>query len=119
MRIQWTADPWTIVGKGDHNHHDQSNIIHITTTGKRITCKIHHIRLTTITADEYICYQTTKHANRQTDPLDAILEHIRNNPKSYSNRTIQSNINNTHNTHDEHQPKVTSQKGGRNTHRQQ
>ena len=24
---------------------------------------------------------------------------------SYSNRTIQSNINNTHNTHDKHQPK--------------
>ena len=30
----------------------------------------------------------------------------KNNPMSYSNRTIQSNINNTHNTHDEQQPKI-------------
>ena len=58
-----------------------------------------------MTADEYICYQATKHANRQTDPLDAILEHIKNNPMSYSNRTIQSNINNTQSTHDEQKPK--------------
>ena len=82
-------------------------IIHhkVTTTGRRITCNRHHIRPTSITAEEYICYQTTKHANRQTDPLGAILEHIKNNPMSFSNRTIQSNINNTQNTHDEHQPK--------------
>ena len=36
--------------------------------------------------------------------MDAILEHIKNNPMSYSNRTVQSNINNTHNTNNE-QPK--------------
>ena len=28
-------------------------------------------------------YQATKHANRQTDLLNAILEHIKNNPMSY------------------------------------
>ena len=63
---------------------------------------------TSITADEYIHYQATKHANRQTDPLDAILEHIKNSPMSYSNRTIQSNINNTHNTNNKQQPKSDS-----------
>ena len=67
-----------------------------------------NIGLTPITADEYICYQATKHANRQTDPLDAILQHITNNPMSYSNRTIQSNVNNTHNTNNEQQPKSDS-----------
>ena len=77
---------WThgmIVGKGDHNHHDQSYTIQITTTGRRITCNRQHIRLTSITTDNYICYQATKHATRQTDPLDAILEHIKNNTQSY------------------------------------
>ena len=99
---------WThgmIVGKGDHNHHDQSYIIQITTTGRRITNNRQHIRLTSITADEYICYQATKHANRQTDPLDAIPEHIKINPMSYSNRTAQNIINNTHNTNNKQQPK--------------
>ena len=33
-----------------------------------------------ITAADYIHYQATKHENRQTDPLDAIPEHIKNNP---------------------------------------
>ena len=66
-----------IVGKGDHNHHDQSYTIQITTTGWRITHNRQHISLTSITADNYICYQATKHANRQTDPLDAMLEHIK------------------------------------------
>ena len=58
-----------------------------------------------ITADEYIHYQVIKHANRQTDPLDDILEQIKDNPMLYSNRTFQSNINNTQSTHDKHQPK--------------
>ena len=88
--VQWEdGGPWThgmIVGKGDHNHHDQSYTIQITTTGRRITHNRQHIRPTSITADEYICYQATKHANRQTDPLDAILEHIKNNPQSYFKR---------------------------------
>ena len=37
---QEDSGPWThrtIVGKGDHNHHDQSYILQITTTGRRIT----------------------------------------------------------------------------------
>ena len=90
-----------IVGKGDHNHHNRAYTVQVTTTGRRIICNRQHIRSTSTTADEYICYQATKHANRQTDPLDAILEHIKNNPMSYVNRTIHNNINNTQNTVDE------------------
>ena len=103
---QEDCGPWnrTIVGKGDHNHHNQSYTIQITTAGRRITCNRQHIRPTSITTDDYICYQAMKHANRQTDPLDAILEHIKNNPMSYSKRTIQSNTNNTQNTYDKQQP---------------
>ena len=103
-----------IVGKGDHNHHDQSYYIQITTTFRRITCNRQHIRPTSITADDYICCKATKHANGQTDPLDAILEHIKNNPQSYTNRTIQSNSNNTQSIHDE-QPKNNAQ-GSRQKH---
>ena len=79
-----------------------------TITGRRIRHNRHQFRLTSITADEYIHCQATKHTNRQTNPLDAILEHIKNNPMSYPNRTIQSNINNTQSTHDEQQPKCNT-----------
>ena len=71
---------WThgmTVGKGDHNHHDWSYNIQITVTIRRITHNRQHIRPMSITADDYICYQATKHAKKQTDPLDAILEHIK------------------------------------------
>ena len=64
-----------------------------------------HIKPTSVTVDTYIQYQDTKNANRQTDLLDDILEHIKNNPVSYSNRTVQSNIINTQCTHNEQQPK--------------
>ena len=109
----------TIVGKGDHNHHNISYIIQISTTGRRITSNRQHIRLTLITTDNYICYQPTKHANRQTNPLDGVLEHFKNNPISYSNRTIHRNTNNTQNTHDKQQPKIIHQKVGRNTYKEQ
>ena len=81
------SGPWThgsIAGKRNHNHHNQPYIIQVTTTGRRITCNRQHIKPTSITADKHIHYQATKHANRQIDPLDAILEHIKNNPMSYS-----------------------------------
>ena len=123
IAVQWEdSGLWThgtIVGKGDHRHHDWSYIIQVTTTGRRITCNRQHIRLTSITADEYICYQTTKHTNRQIDPLHAILEHIKTiqyHTQTGPSRTIvltltihMMNIN----------QKVIRWKGGRNTHRQQ
>ena len=45
-------------------------------TGRIITCKRHHIKPTSITAEEYMQYQAE---NRQTGPPDDILEHIKNN----------------------------------------
>ena len=42
VAVQWEdGGPWThgtIVGKGDHNHHNRSYKIQVTTTGKLITC---------------------------------------------------------------------------------
>ena len=61
------------------------------------------------TEDTYIHYQATKHTNRQTDPLDAILEHIKDNPQAYANRLVHSGSNNIQNTHVEQQPKNISQ----------
>ena len=77
---QEDSGPWThgaIVEKGDHHHHDWSYTLQVTTTGRRNTHNRQHIRPTSITADDYICYQATKHANRQANPLDAILKHIK------------------------------------------
>ena len=58
-----------------------------------------------------MCYQARKHTNIQTDPLDTILNHIRNNPQSYSNRITHNNNNDSQGTHGEHQAKNNSQGG--------
>ena len=54
--VQWEdGGPWihgTIIGKGDHNHHNQSYNVQVTTTGRIITCNRQHIKLTSITAVE-------------------------------------------------------------------
>ena len=68
----WTHG--TIVGKGNHNYHNQSYKIQVTTTGRIITCNRQHIKPTPITAEEYMCYQDRKHT--KTDPLNVILDHI-------------------------------------------
>ena len=64
-----------------------------------------NIKLTSVKADAYIHHQATKYTNRQTDPLDAIPEHIKDNPQAYANRPIHNNSNNIQNTHVEQQPK--------------
>ena len=114
--VQWEdRGPWThgtIVGKGDHNYHDWSYNTQITTTGRKITCNRQHSRLASIRTDDYIHYQATKHANRQIDPLDAILEHINNYLQSYSSRTVQNNSNNNHNIHHKQQAKNNRQGNG-------
>ena len=68
--------------------------------------------MTSIAADDYIQYQATKHANRQADPLDAIHEHIKKIPTSYSNRTAQNNIINNQSTHDKQKPKINLPESG-------
>ena len=80
-----------IAGKGNHNHHNWSYKIQVTTSERIITQNRQHIKPTSITAEEYIHYQAKKHTNRQTDQLDAILDHIKNNPQSYSNKTTHNN----------------------------
>ena len=117
--VQWEdRGLWThgmIVGKGDHNHHSWSYKIQITTTGRIVTCNRQHIKPTSITAEEYMCYQAGKHTNMQTDPLDAILDHIKNNPQSYSNETTHNNNNHSQHTHVEQGAKNNSQ-GSRQEH---
>ena len=41
----------TVVHTGDHNHHDRSYTIQLTTNGRCITCNRHHIKLTAVTVD--------------------------------------------------------------------
>ena len=103
--VQWEdGGPWThgtIVGRGNHNHHNWSYDIQVTTMGRIITCNRQHIKLISITAEECICYQAKKHKNRQTNPLDAILGHIKNNPQSYSNNNTHNNNNDSQGIHGE------------------
>ena len=106
-----------IVGKGDHNHHNHSYNIKVTTAGRIITHNRQHIKPTSITADEYIHHQAKKHTNRQTDPLDAILDHIENSPQSYSNKNTHNNNNESQGIHGEQGAKNNSQ-GSRQEHMQ-
>ena len=106
VAVQWKdGGLWThgtIVGTGDHNHNNYSYTIQLTTNGRRITCNRQHIKTTSVTADAYIQYQTTKHIHKQNDPLEDILEHIRNNPMAYA-MPKQNNSSNIQKTNDEQQ----------------
>ena len=66
----------------------------------------------TITAEDYIHYQAQKHTNKQTDPVDAILDHIKNNPQSYLNKVTHNNNNDSQNIHDEQVKKQTRKWAG-------
>ena len=53
--------PWahgTIVGMGNHNHHDRSYIIQLTKNGRCISRNRWHIKPTTVTADMYLQHQS-------------------------------------------------------------
>ena len=90
----WTNG--TVVDTGDHNHQCCIYIIQLTTNDRRITHNRQHIKLTSVTADAYLWYHTTKHSNTQTDPLKDILKCISSNPMAYANaHTNNSNIHNT------------------------
>ena len=54
-----------------------------------------------------MCYQARKHMN--TDPLDAILDHIWKNPQIYSNKAIPNERESNQNTHGEHGVRNISQ----------
>ena len=70
----WTHG--TIVGTGNHNHHDKSYTIQLTTNGRCITHNRCQIKPTTVMADTYIQYHSTKQQNARADPLADILNNI-------------------------------------------
>ena len=113
--VQWEdGGLWThgmIVGKGHYNHNNWSYKIQATTTGRIITCNRQHIKPTSVTAEDYMCYQARKHINIQTNPLDTILDCIKKKPQSYS-KTTHNNNNNSQDTHGEHGDKNNSQGSG-------
>ena len=89
--------PWThgtVVDMGDHNHHDRSYIIQLTTNGRCISRNRWHIKPTTETADKYLQHQSNRQSNTKTDPLTEIQNNINRNPAIYGTRQVR-NINNT------------------------
>ena len=69
---QEDGGPWThgtVVGIGNHNHHDKSYTIQLTTNGRCITCNRHLIKPAAVTADTYIQYQSTKQHNTKNQQL--------------------------------------------------
>ena len=122
MAQRGDGGPWTyrtIVGKGDHNYHDCSYTIQLTTSGRRIICNRQHIKLTSVTADAYIQYQATKHTDRQTDLLEDILECIRNNPVAYNNGPMHSNSNNIQKHRLKNNQKTSHKEEGRISYKKQ
>ena len=85
----WTHG--TVVGTGNHNHNDRSYMIQLTTNGRCITYNRQHIKATTITADAYLQYQSTKQSHTRTDPLVDILNNINKNSAAYVTTIAPSN----------------------------
>ena len=86
---QEDSGPWTyrtVVGIGDHNHHEKSYTIQLTTNGRCIRCNRHHIKPTAVTADTYIQYQSTKQHGTRADPLAEMLNNITKHPAAYVTR---------------------------------
>ena len=104
--VQWEdGGPWThgtIVGKGDHNHHNRSYKIPVTNTGRIITCNRQHIKPTPITALQKTTCVTKLVKHIRTDPCNAILDHIWKNPHTYTDKAISNERDDNENTHGEH-----------------
>ena len=114
--VQW--EDWglwihgTIGVKGNHNHHNVSYKIHVTTTGRIMTCNRQHIKPTPITAEDYTHYQARMHT--KTDPHNAILDHIQKNAHMYSDKAISNERDDNQNTHGEHGVRNNLQGSGQN-----
>ena len=100
----WTHG--TIVGTGDHNHHDCAYTIQLTTNDRQIMHNRQHIKPTAVTADTYIQHNVTKQSHTRMDPLADILNNINKNlvacTSAYNNNNINSSaqcIQQTNNTH--------------------
>ena len=74
-----------IVGTSDHNHHDRSYTIQLTTNSRCIMHNRWSIKPTTITAETYLQYESAKQDCTRTDPLVDILNNI--------NKTMNANVN--------------------------
>ena len=112
---QEDSRPWThgtVVGTGDHKNHNQAYIILLTTNGRRITCNRQHTKPTSIKVDAYLQYHTTKNKDKQTDPLEDILNYNGNNPMVYASRHTHNSTNNLPKTENEDQTKDIQQGGG-------
>ena len=81
-----------VVNTGNHNHHERSYIMQLTTTGKQITRNRCHTKPTSITTYSYIQHHTNRHHIRTTDPLQEILDNINKNPELFSNKHVQSTL---------------------------
>ena len=91
---QEDGGPWThgtVVGTGDHNHHEKSYTIQLTSYGRHITCNRHHIKPMAVRADTYIQYQSAKQHGTRTDPLAEMLNNITKHPAAYVTRQTTSN----------------------------
>ena len=83
---QEDSGPWThrtVVGIGDHNHHEKSYTIQLTTNGRCIMCNRHHIKPTAVTADTYMQYQSKKQHSTRSDLLAEMLNNITKHPAAY------------------------------------
>ena len=101
----WTHG--TIIDKGDYNHHNRSYKILVINTGRIITHKRQYIKPTPITTEDYIHYQANKHA--KTDPLDAILDHIKKNPPTPTDKAIANERGDNKNMQGEHKDRTNLQ----------
>ena len=91
--------PWThgtVVGKGNHNHHDRSYVIQLTNNVRHISRNRQHIKPTTVTADTFLQHQSKKLSNKTTDPLAEILNNINNNPALYTTEQATTTSNTCH-----------------------
>ena len=99
--------PWThgtVVDTGNHNHHDRSYIIQLTTSGRHISRNRWHTRPTTVTEDKYIQHHYNKQSSIKTDLLTEILNNINRNPAIYGTRQAR----NTNNTYEQHNEQSTN-----------
>ena len=74
------GDHGPIEDKGNHNHHDRSYKIHITKTGKIVTCNRQDIKPTSISVEHYLWQQLFQHT--KTYPLGNILDHLEKYPST-------------------------------------
>ena len=104
VAVQWedggplTHD--TIEGKDNQHHHDRSDHIPITETGRVVTQNRQHIKPAQISAEQYLCDQLHKHT--KTDSLESILTQLDKQPVTSNNNDNIYNGPHRNNTTHEH-----------------